>query len=437
MICCRHEHYAPSPNGDHGFEVDGARLKYGRGVIAELGEAAAALGLRRAGVFVDPFLRDGAFVDTALHALDDAAIDVALYTEIEFEPTDRSFKNAAAFAVDGKFDGFISIGGGSTMDTAKAADLYATYPAPFMDYVNAPIGGGKPVPGPLKPHIACPTTSGTGSECTGVAIFDYLEMRAKTGIRARELRPTLGIIDPDATRTLPAMVVACSGFDVLSHALESYTALPYTQHLRPERGVARPLYQGANPYSDIGCIGALAILGTHIVRAVNDPSDDEARERMMFAAMLAGIAFGNAGLHLPHAMSYAVSGLVRDYHAPQYPGSEPIVPHGMAVVLNAPAVFRYTAQACPERHLEAAKQLGAEVRGAAPDDAGEILATRITEFMQATGMPNGVGAVGYAESDLDALADGAFPQKSLVNNAPRETSRYQLRELFAGALQHW
>lgn len=437
MICCRHEHYAPSANGDHGFEVDGARLKYGRGVLTELGSAAVTLRIRRAGVFIDPYLRDSAFVDTALRSLREAGVDSAISTEIEIEPTDRSFKHAAAFAVDGNFDGFVSIGGGSTIDTAKAADLYATYPAEFMDYVNAPIGGGKAVPGPLKPHIACPTTSGTGSECTGVAIFDLLEMRAKTGIRARELRPSLGIIDPDATRTLPAMVVACSGFDVLSHALESYTALPYTRHPRPERGAARPLYQGANPYSDVGCLSALAILGEHLVHAVNDANDDEARERMMFAAMLAGIAFGNAGLHLPHAMSYAVSGLVRGYHAPQYPGSEPIVPHGMAVVLNAPAVFRFTAQACPERHLEAAKQLGAEVRGANPDDAGEILARRITEFMQATAMPNGVGAVGYGAGDLDALADGAFPQKSLVNNAPRETSRYRLRELFADALQHW
>ena len=436
MFCCRHDHYAPSPNGDRGFEVDGARLKYGRGVITELGEAARTLGVQRAGVFVDPFLRNAEFVDNALRALRDAGVDCAISTEIEIEPTDRSFKNAAAFAVDGNFDGVVSIGGGSTIDTAKAADLYATYPAPFMDYVNAPIGGGKPVPGALKPHIACPTTSGTGSECTGAAIFDYLEMRAKTGIRARELRPALGIIDADATRTLPAMVVACSGFDVLCHALESFTALPYTQHPRPEQGVARPLYQGANPYSDVGCISALAILGRHIVRAVNDPSDDEARERMMFAAMLAGIAFGNAGLHLPHAMSYAVSGLVREYHAPEYPGSDAIVPHGMAVVLNAPAAFRFTAQACPERHLEAAKQLGAEVRGASPDDAGEILARRIMEFMRATGMPNGVGGVGYGRNDLDALADGAFPQKSLINNAPRETSRYRLRELFADALHY-
>ena len=188
MICCRHEHYAPSANGDHGFEVDGARLKYGRGVLTELGSAAVTLRIRRAGVFIDPYLRDSAFVDTALRSLREAGVDSAISTEIEIEPTDRSFKHAAAFAVDGNFDGFVSIGGGSTIDTAKAADLYATYPAEFMDYVNAPIGGGKAVPGPLKPHIACPTTSGTGSECTGVAIFDLLEMRAKTGIRAREFR---------------------------------------------------------------------------------------------------------------------------------------------------------------------------------------------------------------------------------------------------------
>jgi len=436
MICCRHDHYARSQGGDHGFEVDGARVRYGRGVLAELGAAAKALRITRAAVFVDPDLRDAEFVETALRSLRAATVDTALYTAIAVEPTDRSFQDAAAFAVDGKFDGYISIGGGSTMDTAKAADLYASHPAPFMDYVNAPIGGGKPIPGPLRPHIACPTTSGTGSECTGVAIFDYLEMRAKTGIRARELRPALGIIDPDVTKTLPSMVVACSGFDVLSHALESYTALPYSQHVRA-KGVPRPLYQGANPYSDVGCVNALSILGAHIVRAVHDRQDDEARERMLFAAMLAGIAFANAGLHLPHAMSYAVSGLVREYRAPDYPAGEALVPHGMSVVLNAPAVFRYTAPSCPERHLEAARLLGADVRDAGLDDAGEVLAARISELMRATGIPNGIGAVGYTSDDLDALADGSFPQKSLIDNAPRETSREKLRELYAAALRYW
>ncbi|MBV8424802.1 MAG: iron-containing alcohol dehydrogenase [Candidatus Eremiobacteraeota bacterium] len=437
MICCQHEHYAPTETGDYGFEVDGARIKYGRGVLAELGEAAKALGITRAGVFVDPHLRNFEFVATALGALRDAKVDAEIYTDITIEPTDVSFKKASAFATDGKFNGFISIGGGSTIDTAKAADLYATYPAEFMDYVNAPIGAGKPVPGPLRPHIACPTTSGTGSECTGIAIFDYLEMNAKTGIRARELRPALGVIDPNVTRTLPPMVVACSGFDVLSHALESYTALPFTERARVPKGVARPLSQGANPYSDVGCIAALSILGEHIVRAVKDPGDEIARERMMFAAMLAGIAFGNAGCHLPHGMSYAVSGLVKNFRSPGYDPKEAMVPHGMSVILNAPSVFRFTAPACPERHLEAAEKLGSDVRGAGARDAGEVLSERIIELMQATGIPNGLAAVGYGKPDLEALTDGSFPQKGLINNAPRSTSREELRELYEKALTYW
>lgn len=437
MICCQHEHYAPTATGDYGFEVDGARIKYGRGVLAELGEAAKALRMTRAAVFVDPHLRDFEFVSTALGSLQDAKIDTAIYTEIAVEPTDISFKKASAFAADAKVDGFISIGGGSTIDTAKAADLYSTYPADFMEYVNAPIGGGKPVPGALRPHIACPTTSGTGSECTGIAIFDYLEMNAKTGIRARELRPTLGVIDPEVTRTLPPMVVACSGFDVLSHALESYTAIPYTRRARVAKGVARPLSQGANPYSDVGCISALSILGENIVRAVKDPNDDEARERMLFAAMLAGIAFGNAGCHLPHGMSYAVSGLVKTFRAPGYDPREAMVPHGMSVILNAPSVFRFTAPACPERHLEAAEKLGADVRGAGPSDAGQVISERIIELMQATGIPNGLRAVGYEKEDLEALTDGSFPQKGLINNAPLPTSREQLRDLYENALTYW
>src|ERR1700694_3442990 len=108
-----------------------------------------------------------------------------------------------------------------------------------MNYVTAPIGGGQKVPGPLRPHIACPTTSGTGSEVTGIAIFDFVEHHVKTGIASKRLRPTLALVDPDCTLTLPKTVVACSGFDVLSHALESYTALPYTRRPRPERPAAR------------------------------------------------------------------------------------------------------------------------------------------------------------------------------------------------------
>ena len=268
-----------------------------------------------------------------------------LFDRVQIEPTDASFKEAIAFAVGEQVDAFVAVGGGSTIDTAKAANLYATYPADFLDYVNAPIGKGLPVPGPLKPLIAIPTTAGTGSETTGTAIFDLVSMHAKTGISHRNLKPTLGIIDPENTATLSPTAVASTGCDVLSHALESYTAIAYTMRPYPERPILRPAYQGANPVSDLWARETLAMVAQYLPRAMADPEDREAREKMLLAASFAGIGFGNAGVHLPHGMSYPVAGMVRDYHPTGYAGDHPIVPHGMAVILNAPAVFRFTGAA--------------------------------------------------------------------------------------------
>ena len=208
------------------------------------------------------------------------------------------------------------------------------------------------MPGPVKPYFAIPTTAGTGSETTGVAIFDYKPLRAKTGIAHRRLKPTLGIVDPENTRTLPAAVAASSGLDVLCHAVESYTAIPYGERPRPARPILRPAYQGSNPISDIWSLEALRMTSKYLRRAVaaasgDGPADDEARANMMLAAAYAGVGFGNAGVHLPHGMSYPVAGLVRDYRAPGYAVDHPLVPHGVSVILNAPAVFRFTAQASP------------------------------------------------------------------------------------------
>ena len=167
--------------------------------------------MTRVALFSDAVVAELAVFDTAQRSLRAAGVDVVAYTEVQIEPTDESFKQAAAFASQAEPDGYVSVGGGSVIDTAKAANLYASYPADFLEYVNAPVGSGTPVPGPLKPHIACPTTSGTGSEVTGMAIFDLLSMAAKTGIASPALRPTEALVDPDCTDTLPAQVVACSG----------------------------------------------------------------------------------------------------------------------------------------------------------------------------------------------------------------------------------
>ncbi|MCP3102374.1 iron-containing alcohol dehydrogenase [Myxococcus sp. K15C18031901] len=435
MECCRY--HAVGEGFDSAFTVDASRVTFGRGCLAEVGDRARALGMRRVALFTDAGVARLAHFEKVRESLRAYGLEVEVFQDVRVEPTDRSFLDAWRFAADFRPDGYVSLGGGSVIDTCKAANLYATWPADFLTYVNAPVGEGRPVPGPLKPHIACPTTSGTGSEVTGITIFDLLSMGAKTGIASPALRPTEALVDPDCTATLPGEVVAASGLDVLSHALESYTARPFVRRTAPPRPHLRPMSQGANPWSDLGCREALRLMGSFLERGVADAGDHEAREQLMWAATLAGIAFGNAGVHAPHGMAYAVAGLVKDFRPPGYPSEEPLVPHGMAVILNAPAVFRYTAEESPERHLEAATWLGADARGAAPGDAGEVLAQRLIQLMRAVGMPNGLGGVGYTGADVAALTEGAFPQQRLLQNAPREMSRPVLSWLFESALGYW
>jgi hydroxyacid-oxoacid transhydrogenase len=440
MTCCHHAlgaGYALTPGNESAFAVDPSAIAFGAGVLAEAGEHLRAHSCRRVALFTDATLAGLEPVATVLGSLRAAGVDVEVYKDVHVEPTDVSFRAATEFARAGKFDGYVSVGGGSVIDTCKAAQLYAAYPAELRTYVNAPIGEGKPIPGPLPPHIACPTTCGTGSECTGIAVFDDLSLKVKTGIASRRLRPTLALIDPTCTRTLPAMVVAASGFDVLCHALESFTARPYTARARPEKPSARPMSQGRNPWSDVGSTAALRLAGLYFARAVKDASDSEAREALSWAATLAGIAFGNAGVHLPHAMSYAVAGLVREYRCAGYPQHEPMVPHGISVVVNAPSVFRATGATSPERHLEAAAALGADIAGVGREDAGACLSRKLVELMREAGVPNGVSGVGYGEADIDALTRGSIVQKRLVDNAPMPVDEASMRALFRGALSYW
>ena len=436
MPCC-HADFAFTDSSDRAFTIGMPTFTFGAGCLAEAGEQALGQGLKRVALFTDKNLRSSVHLAAVSASLRAAGVEFVIYDEISVEPTTASFQAAARFASEGKFDGYVSVGGGSVMDTCKAANLYATHPADFMSYVNAPIGGGQKVPGPLKPHIACPTTAGTGSETTGIAIFNLTEINAKTGIISRRLIPTVALIDPAVTLTLPSKVMAASGFDCMSHALESLTARPWPRRLNPARGVNRPVSQGANPFSDALAGEALKSVGKFLVRAVNDASDIEARTEMMFAATQAGIAFNAAGCHLPHGLSYSVSGLTRDFHLEGYPAGKSLVPHGMAVVLNNPSVWRYTAPCSPRRHLHGASYLGAETRDALPEDAGEALAGRVIEMMRATEMPNGLSELGFSVADVDALATGSEPQYRVIRNAPKEVSREDLKNLFRAAMKYW
>ena len=414
-----------------------SNIKYGSGATREVGYDMKKLGAQRVMVVSDPNLTHGEPVSVTLDALRAAEIDAALFDQVRIEPTDVSFKEAIRFATDGGFDGYVAVGGGSTIDTAKAANLYATFPADFFAYVNPPIGQGRPIPGPLAPLVAIPTTAGTGSETTGVAIFDFLEMQAKTGIAHPGLRPVLGIVDPDNTRTLPRMAAVSTGWDVLCHAIEALTAVPFDGRPAPKNPGLRPAYQGANPISDVWASRAIEMVADNMLRVIDDPSDDAARGQMLLAACFAGIGFGNAGVHLAHGMSYPVSGLKHEYLVEGYPPDHPLTPHGMAVTLNAPAVFRFTAPANPERHLYAARLMGVDTSDADPESAGDLLADTIIDLMRKTGIPNGLSAVGYGPEDVDDLVTGTLPQHRVTKLSPRQADAEDLKQLFLDAMSYW
>lgn len=335
-------------------------------------------------------------------------------------------------------------GGGSVIDTAKLMNLYTAYPeADFLDFVNAPLGKGLPVERALRPLVAVPTTAGTGSETTGTAIFDLVSKRAKTGIAHRNLKPTLGICDPINTRTMPSAVHAASGLDVLCHSLESWTAIPYTERTpRPTNPINRPAYQGANPISDIFSLQALRDTVKYLPRAVKDPDDFEAQSKMLLAATLAGVGFGNAGVHLCHGMSYPISSQNPGYKHAGYDVDHPIIPHGVSVAVTAPAVFRFTAASNPDRHLAAAEAFGVDITNVKRESAGEVLGEALSRFLSDLGdQPLGLRNLGFKSADIEGLVEGTLPQKRVLMLAPNlnseiEAERDELRGLLEESLTY-
>lgn len=415
------------------FTLEATPIKFGAGAVDDAGWEAKRLGMTRALLVTDPAVVAAGHAGRVQAALEAAGIEVAVWAESRVEPTVDSFRAAVAFALDAKVDGFVSIGGGSSIDTAKVADLVVSHPADVMDYVNAPVGAGKKPTSPLLPHLAIPTTGGSGSEATTVAVLDLPELKVKSGISHRYLRPAQAIVDPELLATLAGEVVSATGLDVVCHAAESFLAKPFDARARPASPDDRPPYQGANPVADVWSAQALERGGTYLRRAVADAGDLEARGAMMLAATMAGVGFGSAGVHIPHACAYPIAGLKHEYTPPGYPADHKFTPHGHSVIVTAPAAFRFTYEASPERHVRAAELLTGGPVEAGPD----ALPDALIALMKDVGAPSGIAELGYTEDDIPALVDGALRQQRLLVLAPREPDADDLAQLFRDSMANW
>jgi alcohol dehydrogenase class IV len=267
-------------------------------------------------------------------------------------------------------------------------------------------------------------------------VTHVVDQHVKAGVSHRLLRPTLGVVDPLNTLSAPPEVTAAAGADILTHAIESYTTRPYNarpKHHPPDR----PAYIGANPASDVWCEKAIEYVGRYLRRAVLNGLDLDARVHLALAANYAGIGFGNAGVHVPHAVAYPIAGLVRDFVPPGYRTRHPLVPHGLSVILPAPAVFRFTYATSPERHLRAVELLGVPVAGLSEAERREALPGALIALMRDIGIPSGLSAIGYAERDVPALIEGTLKQPRLLAGAPRTIGAPELELILRDAMQYW
>ncbi|KAF1953676.1 NAD-dependent methanol dehydrogenase [Byssothecium circinans] len=434
-----------SQQKEYAFEMAASSIRFGPGCTKEVGMDFKNMGAKRVMVVTDGNVRKLDAMKQVVEGLEREGVQFEVYDKVRVEPKDSSVKEAIEASKPYRPDAFLAVGGGSVIDTAKLMNLYTTFPeADFLDFVNAPLGKGLPIPSKLLPLVAVPTTAGTGSETTGTAIFDLVSKRAKTGIAHRNMKPTLGIVDPLNTRTMPSAVHASSGLDVLCHSLESWTAIPFYERTpRPQNPINRPAYQGANPISDIFSLKALRDTVKYLPRAVKDPEDHEAQSQMLLASTLAGVGFGNAGVHLCHGMSYPISGQNPGYKHPGYQVEGNIIPHGVSVAVTAPAVFKFTGASNPERHLQAAECFGVDISNVKKESAGEVLGEALAEFLISLGdQPRGLKHLGFGKEHVDALVEGTIPQARVLMLAPSletsdvEAEREQLRGLFEEAMEY-
>ena len=350
------------------------------GASLRLHRQCAALGVSRPLLVTDPVLMEIGLVPPLIEALAEQGCPPVVFDQVREDPPEDTVLAAFEMALEAEVDGVLGVGGGSSMDVAKVVAVLMA-----SEQSLAEIYGVDQVSGGRLPLVLVPTTAGTGSEVTPVAVITTGET-TKAGISAKQLLPDVAVLDADLTLGLPPAVTAMTGIDAMVHAIEAYTS----RHRK-------------NPLSDTLARRALQLLSANIRRAVNEGTHREARANMLLGAMLAGQAFANAPVAAVHALAYPLGG---HYH----------IPHGLSNALMLPAVLRF--------NMPAAEALYAEL---APLVAGRAGAPALIEELQAiitdTGLPATLAEAGVAESDLGMLAEDALLQQRLLVNNPREVSQ--------------
>ncbi len=363
-------------------------------------------------------------VSNVVKLLKSEGVDAYVWSGVIPEPTLDSIFEGVKYAMDIMPDTIIGIGGGSAIDSAKLINLYLTYPASDpLEYIPHPVGRGKPIPGPLKPLIAIPTTAGSGSETTPTAVISVKEYEVKFGITNEYLMPSLAIVDPLNTLSMPQHVTASTGLDALMHAIEAYTARTYSTRQRPDDVCLRPAYVGSNPFTDALAEKSIELISKYLRRAYNNGLDLEARYWMSLASYLAGIALGNAGTHISHAISLVLGGITN-------------APHGVCAALTAPALLDVLANVIPERVARIYELLGGNEGGSVKEKALRA-SNMVKELMSELEVPNGLLELGIKEEQIPLIAERTLMMRRLLAQSPIEVSKGVIEKILRKSLSLW
>ncbi|MED1466883.1 hydroxyacid-oxoacid transhydrogenase [Bacillus salipaludis] len=389
------------------------RIVFGNGAIQQLDSILQRLKAKNILLVTDPGIKNAGILDRVLSLLEQANYHTVVYDLVVPEPPVESAFACYEFAKSQMdIDAVIGLGGGSSIDMAKISALLVAHGGHPLDY-----GGENQVPGPIAPLIAIPTTAGTGSEVTSVAVLTDVENNLKVGISDNYLRPTVALLDPELTIGLPAYVTACSGIDALAHAIEAYTAKP-SPYIQAEGNI---LFQGSMPISDALGYRAIELIAKNLPLAVLQGSNVGARSNMLLGSLLAGMSFSNAGTAAAHALAYPIGGLVK-------------APHGEVTGLLLPYVMEYNASVETEKMINISKAFDIDTERLSDKEAALAASKAVLELLQEIGLPTHLSDIGIKEDDIPEIAEKTLQIDRLIRNNPRVPTQSSLEELLRKAL---